>query len=83
MPKNFRIITRGTAVRRARLLQNITEGELATLVKVSRQTISRVENGHGASATLAHRLASKLGKSFDELFEIVEMKNNGNSNGSD
>ncbi len=71
MPKkNYRIVTKGDAVRRARIVAGYTSAELAKAVEISRPMLSSIENGAGTSVKTAHRIADALGASFDELFEI-------------
>ena len=56
-------------LRVARAEKRISQGELASLVGVSRQTICSIENGQFCpSAKLALLLSIALEKSFDELF---------------
>lgn len=53
----------------ARAEQKLTQGELANLVGVSRQTISSIETGQfNPTAKLALILSIALGKKFEELF---------------
>ena len=56
-------------LRVARAERDISQGELARQVGVSRQTISSIETGqYVPSATLAFRLAAALGVPVDGLF---------------
>ncbi|GED56997.1 helix-turn-helix transcriptional regulator [Brevibacillus formosus] len=49
---------------------NISQGRLAELCKVSRQTINAIENNkYDPSLQLAFDLASNLGVTIDELFQ--------------
>ena len=74
MPKKYyRILVRGDALRRARILAGETGAEMAESVGLSRPMLSSIENGAGTSVKTAHRIASHLGKSFEELFEIVDV----------
>jgi putative transcriptional regulator len=58
-----------TRLRVARAERNLSQGELARLVGVSRQTISSIETGQYCPSTvLAIRLTRALGTTFDELF---------------
>ncbi len=61
--------TLGNRIRVARAERYISQGELARLAGVTRQTISAVENGqYCPSALLAFVLSEQLGKRVDELF---------------
>jgi putative transcriptional regulator len=61
-------------LRVARAERNLSQGELADLVGVTRQTISSIETGqYCPSALLALHLAVKLGKRFEELFSLEEV----------
>jgi len=78
VPKtNYRIISKGNAVRDARIRSNYTPKRLAQMVEISRTMLSMIENGHGTSVATAHRIAEVVGIPFDSLFEIVD-KNDGN-----
>jgi putative transcriptional regulator len=58
----------------ARAEKDLSQGELADLVGVTRQTISSIETGqYCPSALLALRLAEKLGKRFEDLFFLEEV----------
>ncbi|MBY0084860.1 helix-turn-helix transcriptional regulator [Brevibacillus sp. M2.1A] len=49
---------------------NISQGRLAELCKVSRQTINAIENNkYDPSLQLAFDLAGNLGVTIDELFQ--------------
>ena len=53
----------------ARAEKNLSQGKLAELVGVSRQTISSIEtNQYCPSAKLARRLCIALDKKFEDLF---------------
>ncbi|EKQ56527.1 MULTISPECIES: helix-turn-helix transcriptional regulator [unclassified Clostridium] len=53
----------------ARAEKNLSQGELAEMVNVSRQTISSIETGQFCpSAKLALLLCIALDKKFEELF---------------
>lgn len=59
----------------ARAEHNLSQTELAELVGVTRQTISTIETGqYCPSAKLALMLARKLGKQFEELFYLEEVR---------
>ncbi len=56
-------------LRSARNEKKLSQGELAALVGVSRQTISSIENGQfNPTAKLALLLCIALEKKFEELF---------------
>ena len=56
-------------IRVARAERNISQGELARMVGVSRQTISSIETGaFNPTAKLALILCIALDKKFEELF---------------
>tara|TARA_B100000508_G_C11440294_1_gene268409 strand:- start:20 stop:226 length:207 start_codon:yes stop_codon:yes gene_type:complete len=58
-------------VERAR--NNITQAELAKLVKVSRQTINAIELGKYVPSTLlALRMARVFNTSVDDIFQLEE-----------
>jgi DNA-binding XRE family transcriptional regulator len=78
MPKKYyRIIAKGDAVRRARILAGLTGAEMADAVAISRPMLSAIENGAGTSVKTAHRIADRLGKRFEELFEIEDLRAEG------
>lgn len=55
----------------ARAERDLSQGQLASLVGVTRQTISSIETGlYSPSALLAFQLAETLGKRVDELFYL-------------
>lgn len=75
VPKtNYRIVSRGPAVRDARIRKNYTPKRFAQLAEISRATLSMIENGHGTSVTTAHRVAELVNEPFEELFEIIEKR---------
>lgn len=60
---------RGNSVRRARLLAELTQAELAAGTGVTRQTIVAVEAGdYAPSVYLALAIAGRLGSTVEELF---------------
>lgn len=60
-------------LRVARAEQRLSQEQLAHLAKVTRQTISAIENGqYCPSALLAFVLARELGKPIAELFYLEE-----------
>lgn len=61
-------------LRVARAERNLSQGDLAEMVGVTRQTISSIETGqYCPSALLALRLAVTLDKRFEELFFLQEV----------
>lgn len=59
----------GNRLKVARAEWNLTQGELADLVGVTRQTISAIETGRYCPSTLlAFLLSKQLAKRVDELF---------------
>lgn len=57
----------------ARAERGLSQGELARIAGVTRQTISSIETGqYLPSALLAFVLADRLGKHVDELFTLSE-----------
>ena len=60
-------------LREERVRMNLTQAELAELVGVSRKTINTVENGVFIPSTvLALLLARAIGRSVEELFQLVD-----------
>ena len=58
-------------LREERTRQNLTQGQLAELVGVSRKTIITVENGVFVPSTmLSLRLAKALGTTVEQLFQL-------------
>lgn len=56
-----------------RAIKNITQAELATLIKVSRQTINTIESGkYVPSTVLALKMAKVFNSSIEEIFELEE-----------
>jgi len=75
MPKKYyRIVSRGDAVRRARIVAGLTSADCADAVGVSRPMLSSIENGASTSVTTAHGIARVVGRGFEELFEIVDAR---------
>jgi putative transcriptional regulator len=61
----------GNRLRVARAERGLSQGELATRVGVTRQTISSIETGqYSPSALLALSLAVVLGERFEDLFYL-------------
>ena len=57
----------------ARAEKDLSQGQLAGLAGVTRQTISSIENGqYNPSALLALRLARCLDKRVEDLFSLEE-----------
>lgn len=60
-------------VRRRRVLADLTQQELADRVGVTRQTILSIEKGrYRPTVELALRLASALGVSVEDLFQLED-----------
>ena len=60
-------------LRVARAIKNITQGDLAKEIAVSRQTIHSIENGKFVpSVLLALKLADFFDMRVDELFSLEE-----------
>lgn len=58
-------------VRRLRAESGLSQGELATAVGVSRQTINAIETGrYEPSLTLAAKLARHFGLLIEEIFHV-------------
>jgi DNA-binding XRE family transcriptional regulator len=75
MPKKYyRIVSKGDAVRRARIVAGLTSTDCADAVGVSRPMLSSIENGAGTSVTTAHKIAGVVSKTFEELFEIIDAR---------
>lgn len=73
MPKKYyRIISRDAAVRRARIFAGLTSAEMANRIGLSRPMLSSIENGAGTSVKTAHKIADCLGKTVEDLFEVVD-----------
>jgi putative transcriptional regulator len=59
------------SLRVERAIKNITQGELAELIGVSRQTINTIEsNKYVPSTVLALKIAKVFGKSVEEVFML-------------
>lgn len=58
-----------TKIKEYRAKKNITQGDLASIVGVRRETIVHLENGkYNPSLKLAHDIAKALNAAIDELF---------------
>lgn len=56
-----------------RKAQGLTQGELADMTGVSRQTIISLEQGrYNPSITLAYKIAKQFGKTIEEVFIFNE-----------
>ncbi len=61
------------SIRVERAKKDITQAQLAGLVKVSRQTINAIESGkYNPSAILALKIAHVFNCSVDDIFELEE-----------
>ena len=72
--KYYRIMTHGDAVRRARIIAGLTSAELAEDIGISRPMLSAIENGAGTSVKTAHRIATRLGRPFEDLFDVIDTR---------
>lgn len=62
-----------TKIKEFRNKYNMSQGELASLVSVRRETIGRLENGqYNPSLKLAMDIAKVLNTSVEELFIFIE-----------
>jgi len=60
-------------IRVERAIKNITQGELAEQVNVSRQTINSIEsNRYVPSTILALKIAHVFGKPLEEIFALED-----------
>lgn len=60
-------------VRSLRGLANLSQGQLAAELGVSRQTINSIETGrYVASLELAIRLARRFGRAVEDVFHLEE-----------
>lgn len=54
-----------------RAIKNITQGELADVIEVSRQTIQSIEAGkYSPSTILALKLAQYFGTTVEQIFQL-------------
>ena len=75
--KGEKTVTFGERLCELRKGKNISQEELASAVRVTRQTIISLENGkYDASLLLAHEIAKYFGKTIEEvfIFDEEEMK---------
>ena len=72
--KYYRIVSSDDAVRRARIVAGFTSAELAERIGISRPMLSSIENGAGTSVKTAHRIAEAVGRSFEDLFEVQDVR---------
>ncbi len=60
-------------VRALRLAKDLSQGDLATVLDVSRQTVNAIETGrYSPSLPLAIKLARFFGMSVEEVFHVDE-----------
>ena len=70
------------SVKVQRAIRGITQEELATALKVTRQTIIAIENGkYDPSLGLAFKMSRFFGVRIEELFEDDTIKQKENENG--
>ncbi len=75
MVNNLRL---GNRLKVARAEKNLSQGHLAALAGVTRQTISSIETGqYCPTARLALVLARTLEKQFEDLFYLEETNESG------
>ncbi|RZJ75387.1 MAG: transcriptional regulator [Flavobacterium sp.] len=56
-----------------RAIANLTQGEVADRINVSRQTVNAIEAGkYVPSTVLALKLSKLFGKSVNEIFDLEE-----------
>ena len=72
--KYYRIVSRDDAVRRARIFAGLTSEEMARKIGLSRPMLSSIENGSGTTVKTATKIAACLGKTMEELFEVVDAR---------
>ena len=66
-------LTMKNNIRVERAIKNITQGDLATQVGVSRQTINTIEsNKYVPSTVLALKIARVFGKPLEEVFILED-----------
>ena len=66
-------LTMKNNIRVERAIKNITQGELAEIVGVSRQTINSIEsNKYVPSTVLALKMARVFGKPLEEIFILED-----------
>jgi putative transcriptional regulator len=71
--ERLEIFSRGSPLQNARFIAGLSQEELATRVRTTRQTISALERGTSIpSVSLALALARALGCSVEELFANVD-----------
>ncbi len=52
----------GAQIRRARLIEDITQEELATKANITKRTLSKLENGQGSTLTTILKVLRALGR---------------------
>ena len=72
--KYYRIVSRGDAVRRARIYAGLTAEDMASRIGLSRPMLSSIENGAGTTVKTANKVAQCLSKTMEELFEVVDAR---------
>ncbi len=56
-----------------RAIKDLTQGQLAEQIKVSRQTVNAIEQGkYNPSAVLALKIAQILGKPVEAIFQLED-----------
>ncbi len=72
--KYYRIVSRRDAVRRARIFAGLTSEEMAQRIGLSRPMLSSIENGAGTTVKTATKIATCLGKTVEELFQVLDVR---------
>lgn len=67
-----KILVRGDALKRARIVSGMTKSELAKRAGINHSSVVRAEQGKSVSPGVARSVCVAFGKSFDELFEITK-----------
>ena len=51
-----------------RVIKGVSQIEMANDLKLSQQTVSKIENGYSTNLKTAKKIADYFGKSIDEIF---------------
>ena len=74
-PRRRRVLVRSLAVWAFMDRRNLTQNQLAVLLGLTSGYLSQVINGvKSPSAALRQRMQDVLGAEFDDLFEMVEVR---------
>ncbi len=67
------LVVTGNAVRELRVAKNLSQGDLAAALGVSRQTVNSIETGrYTPSLALSIALARFFGTTVEEVFHVAE-----------